>query len=179
MDNIFKSDTHKVFKWDSLGDIKHGRGELGEEMSVMVYRLMQYTIFCALSEEFGQDKANNFFRRAGYLAGVEFAKNMLNVDLDFDGFVSHLQETLKLLKIGILRMEFFDHDNGEIILTMVEDLDCSGLSVTNENVCVYDEGFIAGILEVYTGKRYDVREIDCWASGDRVCRFKGIQIESL
>ncbi|MCK5055523.1 MAG: 4-vinyl reductase, partial [Candidatus Aminicenantes bacterium] len=28
-----------------------------------------------------------------------------------------------------------------------------------------------GILEAYTGKAFRVKEIDCWASGDRVCRF--------
>jgi len=172
--NVFKDDTRKTFKWDSLGDIKFGRGDLGEEMPVIVYRLMQFTLLDALSTDLGLDKANEYFRAAGYLAGTEFAKNVLTLDMDFDGFVSHLQETLKMLKIGILRMEFFDPEDGNIVLTVAEDLDCSGLPITNESVCVYDEGFISGILEVYTGKKYDVRETDCWATGDRVCRFKAV-----
>jgi len=170
--NVFKDDKRKVFDWGSLGDIKLGRGDLGEEMPVIVYRLMQFTLLDALSTELGLTKANDMFRHAGYLAGTEFSKNVLNLDLDFDGFVSHLQETLKLLKIGILRMEFFNPEDGSIVLSVAEDLDCSGLPITNESVCVYDEGFIAGILEVYTGNKYDVRETDCWATGDRVCRFK-------
>lgn len=177
MENVFKKNTKKAFIWDNLGDIKHGRGDLGEEMPVIVYRLMQYTMLDVLSEEFGLERGNKFFYAAGHLAGVEFTKNVLNLDLDFNSFVSHLQETLKLLKIGILRMEFFDPDTGEIVLTVGEDLDCSGLPVTNENVCIYDEGFISGILEVYTGKKYNVKEIDCWASGARVCRFKGNPID--
>jgi len=174
MENIFKTAGKKEFKWDSLGAIKEGRGDLGEEMPVIVYRLMQFTLLDTLSDEFGLTKANDFFRKAGHLAGVEFAKNVLNLNLDFGGFFSHLQETLKLLKIGILRMEFFSQDTGEIILTVAEDLDCSGLPITQETICVYDEGFIAGILDVYTGKKYDVREIDCWGTGDRVCRFRGM-----
>ena len=169
--NVFQDDLRKTFNWSSLGDIKHGRGDLGEEMPVVVYRLMQFTLLDALSNEIGLTKANDFFRKAGYLAGTEFAKNVLTLSLDFDSFVSHLQETLKLLKIGILRMESFNPESGKIILTVAEDLDCSGLPITNENVCVYDEGFISGILEAYTGTKYDVLEIDCWASGDRVCRF--------
>jgi len=173
MDNVFKQSSRKAFEWNSLGDIAKGRGELGEEMPVVVYRLMQYTLLDVLSQEFGLDGANEYFRRAGYLAGCEFANNVLNLELDFDQFISHLQESLKQLKIGILRMEFFDPASGEIVLTVGEDLDCSGLPVTNENVCIYDEGFISGILESYTGQKYDVREVDCWASGDRVCRFKG------
>ncbi|MCL2163598.1 MAG: 4-vinyl reductase [Oscillospiraceae bacterium] len=178
LENVFKKDVKKTFTWASLGDIKNGRGDLGEEMPVIVYRLMQYTLLDVLSSEFGLKKANEFFSRAGYLAGVEFAKNVLKLSLDFNGFISHLQETLKQLKVGILRMENFNEENGEIVLTVGEDLDCSGLPVTNENVCIYDEGFISGILEMYTGKKYIVREVDCWASGDRVCRFRGAPIAS-
>ena len=174
MDNVFKKNEKKSFSWGNLGDIKRGRGDLGEEMPVIVYRLMQFTLLDVLSSDLGLAKANEYFRSAGYLAGIEFAKNVLNLDLDFDGFVSHLQESLKMLKIGILRMEFFNPEDGEIVLTIAEDLDCSGLPVTNESVCVYDEGFISGIFETYTGEKYDVREIDCWATGDRVCRFKAV-----
>ncbi|MCL2762908.1 MAG: 4-vinyl reductase [Treponema sp.] len=173
MENIFKNNSRESFNWKHLGDIKLGRGNLGDEMPVIVYRLMQYTLLDVLHKEHGLEKANEFFRAAGYLAGVELSKNILNLDLDFDSFISHLQETLKTLKIGILRMEATDAETGEIVLTVGEDLDCSGLPVTNENLCVYDEGFLSGILEVYTGKKYKVQEVDCWASGDRVCRFKG------
>jgi predicted hydrocarbon binding protein len=70
-------------------------------------------------------------------------------------------------------MEKLDNETGEIVLTVGEDLDCSGLPVTGETVCSYDEGFLAGVLEAYTGTAYNVREVDCWASGARVCRFKG------
>ena len=164
---------HAVFSWAGLGDIKQGRGSLGEEMPVLLYRLMQYTMMDVLSQEFGEDRANEFFRAAGFLAGAEFAKNTLDLKADFQSFVAALQKSLADLKVGILRIEAFDHDTGNVVMTVGEDLDCSGLPVTNENVCIYDEGFIAGILEAYTGKKYDVREVDCWASGDRVCRFKG------
>jgi predicted hydrocarbon binding protein len=175
MANVFGAkDLHHVFTWDKLGDIKAGRGALGEEMPVLVYRLMQYTMLDVLSKAYGLEEANEHFRRAGQLAGSEYAKNALDLKQEFDSFLSQLQESLKQLKIGILRMEAFNEETGEIVLTVGEDLDCSGLPMTGENVCVYDEGFIAGILEEYTGMRYQVREIDCWASGDRVCRFQGI-----
>ena len=174
MENVFaKKNTHSQFSWKNWGDIKTGRGELGEEMPVLVYRLMQYTMLDVMSKDMGEEKANEYFRKAGLLAGKEFAHNALDLKQEFDSFITSLQKALKDLKIGILRMENFDAENGEIVLTVGEDLDCSGLPVTEENVCVYDEGFIGGILEAYTGKPYHVREVDCWASGDRVCRFKG------
>ena len=174
MENIFmKNRKHEDFFWDSLGDIREGRGDLGEEMPVLVYRLMQYTMLDVLTKAHGLDQANEYFRQAGFMAGTEFAKNTLDLKADFDVFVANLQKSLEDLKIGILRMEAFDPETGNIVLTVGQDLDCSGLPITNENVCIYDEGFISGILEAYTGKKYDVREVDCWASGDRVCRFNG------
>ncbi len=175
MTNIPKQvNKHDTFAWESLGDIKKSRGNLGEEMPVLVYRLMQYTMLDILSKEYGSEKATEHFRQAGYLAGTEFARHVLDLQVDFNGFVANLQQTLKALKIGILRMEDYDETKGEFVLTVGEDLDCSGIPITNETVCYYDEGFIAGIFEVYTGKKYNVREIDCWATGDRVCRFRGI-----
>ena len=173
LDNIFMKKTHENFIWENLGDIKEGRGDLGEEMPVVVYRLMQYTMLDVLSKAHGLDQANDYFRQAGYLAGTEFAKHTLKLDVDFNTFIANLQRALETLKIGVLRMEAFDPETGDIVLTVGQDLDCSGLPITNENVCIYDEGFISGILETYTGKKYNVREVDCWASGDRVCRFKG------
>jgi len=174
MDNVFlNADDHSVFSWNNLGDIEKGRGSLGEEMPVLVYRLMQFTMLDVLTRKFDREQANDFIREAGHLAGVEFSKNVLDLTVDFDTFVANLQKVLQQFKIGILRMENFNVESGEIMLTVGEDLDCSGLPITNETVCDYDEGFIAGILETYTGKKYTVKEIDCWASGDRVCRFKG------
>ena len=94
------------------------------------------------------------------------------MDLGFNAFVSELQAKLKDNKIGILRVENVDLDTLKMTLSVAEDLDCSGLPLSNEVVCHYDEGFIAGILEAYTGKKFCVKELDCWASGERVCRFE-------
>lgn len=177
MDNIFAQKKHSRFSWENLGDIRGGRGELGEEMPVLVYRLMQYTMLDVMSAAMGEEEANDYFRKAGFLAGSEFAKHNLDLTADLDTFVAALQKSLKELKIGILRMEAVDTATGNMVLTVGEDLDCSGLPVTNENVCTYDEGFISGILESFTGNRYAVREVDCWASGDRVCRFTADVVE--
>jgi predicted hydrocarbon binding protein len=57
-------------------------------------------------------------------------------------------------------------------MTVSEDLDCSGLPELGYGVCVYDEGFISGILESFTGRPFDVKEIDCWCTNERTCRFE-------
>ena len=159
------------FDWSSLGDITLGRTSLGQSMPVIVYRLMQYTIVGELKERYGEDAANDITRSSGFRAGIAFAENVLEPTDDFSVFIADLQQKLKELSIGILRIEKADLDTLDIILTVSEDLDCSGLPVTDDTVCVYDEGFIGGILYNFTGKIFNVREIDCWATGDRTCRF--------
>ena len=172
MSNVFFSEPHHIFSWEKLGNIKEGREDLGEDMPVVVYRLLEYTMNHILTEEFGTERANELFRKSGFLAGQEFAKNLLDLTLPLEQFVAQLQKILRDLKIGILRIEEIQDNADQIILTVAQDLDCSGLPPTNEVVCNYDEGFLAGILETYMKKRYLVREIDCWASGARVCRFR-------
>jgi predicted hydrocarbon binding protein len=110
-------------------------------------------------------------RLAGERAGEEFCRNMLDRQLDFNAFVAQLQDKLRALGVGILRIEKADTAQLEFMLTLAEDLDCSGLPVSGGAVCEYDEGFIAGIFGVYTGKPFIAHEIDCWATGDRTCRF--------
>lgn len=164
-------DVPSTFNWKGLGDLVEGRSTLGLDMPVLVYRLFQYTLKDILKRECGEQFAADLYRAAGHLAGLEFAKNVLDLSGDFDYFITNLQRTLKELKIGILRIERADMEKFHFTLTVSEDLDCSGLPVTDETVCDYDEGFIAGILEAYSGKEFDVQEVDCWASGDRTCRF--------
>jgi hypothetical protein len=169
----FKSnESNNAFEWSSLGDIQTGRKNLGEEMPVVAYRLFQYTLRDVMNRELGVDKTSDLIRKAGELAGREFCKNVLDKTLDFNAFIANLQKTLKDLKIGILRIEKADMEKLEFYLTVEEDLDCSGLPISDESVCDYDEGLIAGILNEYTGKAFVAREVDCWATGDRVCRFK-------
>jgi predicted hydrocarbon binding protein len=177
MENIFlESKDHSTFSWEGLGNIKEGRGDLGEEMPVLVYRLMLFTMLSVLAKEFGRERANEYLREAGHLAGTVFARHMLDLTAPFDKFTANLQQAVEDLKIGILRIESVSESAKEIVLTVSQDLDCSGLPISNETVCNYDEGFIAGIFELYTDKPYTVREIDCWANGDRVCRFKCIRM---
>ena len=169
---MFKEErNYNKFSWEDLGDIEKGRPNLGLSVPVLAYRLFQYTLRDVLIAELGVDKANDVIIKAGRLAGFHFCVNMLDTDLDFNGFIAELQKTLEDQKIGILRVEKVNLERLEMTLTVAEDLDCSGLPFTDEVVCQYDEGFIAGILEAYTGKTFHVKEIDCWASGDRVCRF--------
>ncbi len=172
MFELLHEKTAHRFTWEAIGNIAEGRSNLGENMPVLVYRLFQYTLRDELTERFGNEVSSDIFRRAGNLAGREFASHMLDLTLPLYPFMAHLQTVLEEKRIGILRVEKFDPETGAAVLTVAEDLDCSGLPVIGETVCNYDEGFLAGVLSVYTRKDYVVTEIDCWATGSRVCRFE-------
>lgn len=159
------------FTWDDLGNPNTGRPNLGHDAPVALYRLLQYTMRDVISTRFDGATANEILVESGQLAGKEFCKNLIDPSIPMNAFIAQLQQVFREWKIGILRFEKMDPDKLEMVLTIAEDLDCSGLPVTNETVCHYDEGFIAGILETYTQKQFNVKEIDCWASGGRVCRF--------
>jgi hypothetical protein len=140
-------------------------------MPVTVYRLMQFTLRDVLIRRFGVEEGDRVFYEAGEEAGRELYRNVLTKKGSFEDFVGDLQETLKALNIGILRIEAADTERMTFTLTVAEDLDCSGVPLCDERICTYDEGFIQGLLSEHTGKQFAVKEIDCWCSGDRVCRF--------
>jgi len=164
-------DKKYAFSWDLIGDLKLGRPNLGPSMRVEVYRLMQFTLRDVLEAEFGTAKSDEVFYAAGKLAGTEFYKAFFGHIEDFNEFVKAMQATLRELGVGILRVERADMAKGSFVLNVAEDLDCSGLPEMGYGVCVYDEGFISGLLESFTGARYIVKEVDCWCTGGRTCRF--------
>ena len=165
------TDDNYSFNWADIGDITLGRPNLGNLTNVAVYRLMQYSLRSVINNRLGGKTGKELFFAAGKLAGEEFCKNLLDTTLGFNDFMAQLQHQLIEMSIGILRIEESDMEKLEFTLVVTEDLDCSGLPVTDETVCDYDEGFIAGIFKIYTGLEFEVNEVDCWSKGDRVCRF--------
>jgi predicted hydrocarbon binding protein len=170
---MFKEEREtSLFDWSMIGNIADGRPNLGSTMDVAVYRLMQFTLRDVLIQKFDAATAERIYYEAGELAGQQLFKNLIHLKTDFGAFVKELQDLLTTLKIGILRVEKSDMQKMEFTLTVAEDLDCSGLPVCGETVCTYDEGFISGLLSAFSGSHFDVKEVDCWCSGDRVCRFE-------
>lgn len=159
------------FSWSQLGDIAEGRPNLGSKTNVAVYRLMQYTMRAVLEKEYGDERTRGLLVMAGRLAGREFCKNILDVTLPLNKFIAQLDKALVDLGIGVLRVEKSDPENLKFIVTVSEDLDCSGLPIKGVTVCDYDEGFIEGIFHVYAKQDFVVKEIDCWTTGERTCRF--------
>jgi len=162
------------FDWDSTigADMTLARPNLGLNTRIEVYRLFQFTLRDVLEQRFGTGMADTLFREAGKFAGKEIYERIIKGAKDASNLAAKIQDAFSSYGIGIFRVESAKEDNSHFIFTVDEDLDCSGLPDTADVVCVYDEGVIQGILESFTGKSYTVREIDCWCTGARTCRFE-------
>ena len=146
---------------------------MGDPIGLIPYRMLQYTVRDVVEQKIGTEPCNQLFYDAGEVAGYLFFDGFMAEfkGLPLNGFVGELQRILKELGVGVLRVEKADPEKGEFTLTVSEDLDCSGLPDLGLEVCNYDEGFIAGIFFKYTGVAFKAKEVDCWCSGDRTCRF--------
>jgi uncharacterized protein len=151
-----------------------GRPNLGPYARLEVYRLMQFSFRDVIEQQYGTEAADTIFYNAGYLAGKEFYKNVIGETTTLNDFVKKLQSALRELGIGILRIEVADLEMGRLVVTVSEDLDCSGLPESSYEICTYDEGFISALLQSFTGKKFVVKEVDCWCTGDRTCRFEAL-----
>ncbi|KPU44639.1 V4R domain protein [Oxobacter pfennigii] len=169
-------DTFGNFEWKDIGDIELGRPAMGEKMHVAVYRMFHYSLRSVLEKSYGKEAVKHNLVEAGRLAGREFCEHVLDLSLPPADFFRLLRQNMAELGIGILEIEHADFDNMIFILKVSEDLDCSGVPVTGETTCNYDEGLIMGILEVYTGRKFIVKETDCWSTGDWTCRFHVVAI---
>lgn len=161
------------FSWDLVSmEGVDPRPGLGKTTSLESYRLFQFTLRDVLEQRFGTEVADELFRDAGVKAGHAFFEKYCTGAKDVGDLARIIQDKFRELSIGIVRFEKIDLENMTIQLTVDEDLDCSGLPDSQDQICVYDEGLIKGILEAFTGKVFTVREVDCWCSGERTCRFK-------
>jgi predicted hydrocarbon binding protein len=133
---------------------------------------MQSTFRDVLEQNFGTQKTDEIFFESGKIAGQHFYDNVLGDINDFDHLIDKLQESLVSMGIGVLQVEQSDLDGGAFVFSVSEDLDCSGLPVLDYEICTYDEGFISGLLESFSGKVFQVKEVDCWCTGDKTCRFE-------
>ena len=82
MNAIFnKNSSSKKYQWKNLGNISIGRPDLGDTVPVAIYRQLEFSLIEVLTRRYGSKEANDIFREAGFIAGVEFARFHLNTHI--------------------------------------------------------------------------------------------------
>ena len=75
--NIFFADKKPLRFEEYLKYDENSRGNLGEELPVLVYRMLEYSLKDELVQRFGKETQVEIFRSAGRTAGEYFTKHML------------------------------------------------------------------------------------------------------
>lgn len=92
---LFLANRPKITLEDYMGYNCSGRGNLGEDVPVFVYRMLKYSLKEILSDTYGKDVQVEVFRKAGFKAGTFFARKILDTGLEFSAFVAQLQQKLQ------------------------------------------------------------------------------------
>jgi hypothetical protein len=161
-----------------LGDLQIGRPNLGNIMSVSVYRLTIYSIKSVLEIKCGKEIANEIIYDAGRLAGKTIYDNLMKNITSTQTLVDVLKNIFLKAKIGMLSVEKADDKKGIFVFNLSEDLDCSGLPEDGETKCSFDEGLISGVLMGHFKKEFQTKEIRCWGNGEKYCSFKSMQVSA-
>lgn len=138
MKNIFMENQKEITFEEYMAYKKDGRENLGDNLPVAVYRMLEYSLRNTLIEEYGKETQIKIFRKAGYQAGTFFAKNYLNCDLPLERFLGDLQTQMETMKIGVLRVEGVNSDDGTIMLTVSEDANMNHLTCQAKQVAAGD-----------------------------------------
>ncbi len=95
MENIFLADQKPISFEDYLRYDESSRGNLGADVPVLVYRMLEYSLKDALIDRFGKEVQIELFRKAGRTAGEYFARHFLDLSLPLNQFVGELQAKMQ------------------------------------------------------------------------------------
>ncbi|WP_457612315.1 DUF2507 domain-containing protein [Methanocaldococcus sp.] len=143
------------FSWEVLN--KTNRKKLGDKVDIGFYRMMRF-----ISVKIMGKSANGQL----YYLGKEFAKSLNFKNLD---------EVIKFCedkKIGFVEVVSED----PLKIRIYECITCSGLPKTDETLCYFEGGFIAGALESIYKKPYKAIETHCAGLGHDFCQFDLIKL---
>ena len=101
MKNVFLDSMKEESLETFLDYDNNGRENLGEELPVFVYRMLEYSLKMELEKRYDKDTQVEIFRGAGRMAGEYFAEHFLNINQPLDFFVSQLQEKMQEFKMGV------------------------------------------------------------------------------
>lgn len=133
------------------------RNKLGQNIDLVYMRLFRL----ALRDTYGSKLASSLLYEAGRHTAIN---NFKFVSID------DIVTTLNDLTIGIMKVVC---NNGEHIIFQEEECAvCMGMPTTDEALCSFESGFLAGALSYIMNKNVVVEETKCWGLGDQICQFE-------
>lgn len=160
-----------AFSWGTVGDVDLGRSNLGTMVRLEAYRLIQGTFCEMLEEEYGTVRCEELYRKAGKRAGSLFYELCCGYVTTFEHFTESLAYAFRHMGIALIEVEMVGTGAWSFVVTLYEDMSCSGRNNSGDERCFYHEGFLAGIFEAYGHMEFEVRTVHNWTFIQRSCRF--------
>ena len=141
------------------------RPELGETIPLSVFRIFrqfsaQYSI-----EILGEKGVQTTFSYAGRMLGLDIGKQLYTEDLD--EYIARVKKYVYDAKIGILKL--VESDSDKMVFQLEECITCAGMPNLGMNICYFEVGLVAGIVETYLKKKVSAFETKCNVNGDNCC----------
>jgi predicted hydrocarbon binding protein len=141
------------------------RPHLGEEVPVMVFRAFRVFMGMYLDDMVGHKGAITLMQNAGRELGKEVGSSLK--DGNIERYLGKVADFVRDAKIGLLVP--VDMRDNIIVVALDECITCSGMPNIGKRICHFESGFVAGVVEVYTGKKVRAYETKCNAMGEGIC----------
>jgi len=140
------------------------RPVLGEDIPIFVFRAFRHFTANYVTQMLGRS-ATTVFQNAGRDLGRDAGALLKRPTLD-----EYLKEVVTFttnLRIGNLKP--VEINQKHMILGLEECITCVGMDNIGKRICHFEVGFVAGIVEAFTGTRVRGHESKCNAAGEGIC----------
>ncbi len=141
------------------------RPTLGADVPLFIFRAFRHFSADYVRKMLGRG-AGVVFQNSGLELGRE--AGALLKKPDFDTYFAEVVRFVRDMRIGVLK----PHEITETTLKLGLDecITCAGMPPGGERICHFEVGFVAGIVEAYTGKRVRATETLCNYMGEPTCQ---------
>ncbi len=148
---------------DAISQVK--RPHLGNDVPLIVFRAFRLFTGMYMADIVGEKGTVNLLQNAGRAFGREVG--ILLKDEKVDRYLERVASYVEENKVGlVIPVEVCDE---RIVLQLDECITCSGMPNIGQRICHFEVGFVAGAVEVLSGKRLRAYESKCNAMGEGVC----------
>ncbi len=151
--------------------VQGARPHLGATVPVALFRALRVDgMMKGLDAAIGD--ASALVYRAGRTVGAPVGQQIAaQANGDLGAFLGGVVETSRALGIGVISLVPGTLTESGLTLRVDECVTCAGAAPIGTKICHFEGGFIASVVEGFTGQPAVATETHCNANGDDACVF--------
>lgn len=156
---------------DSTDPIVNARPSLGGTVPVALFRALRVDgMMKGLDAAIGD--ASTLVYSAGRTVGAPVGKSIAEqANGDLNAFLGGVVDVAQALGIGVISLVPGSLTDKGMTLRVDECVTCAGAESIGKKICHFEGGFIASVVEGFTGSSAIATETLCNANGDDACVF--------